>query len=111
VRHRAIDITRTNGRHATHPAEQDRPSTTAPSDEVCDAVLRREADRELHACLTLLPAAQAEIITLAFFEQLTHNEIARRLDLPQGTVKGRMRLGMNKLRVTVEHPLPVDSAE
>jgi RNA polymerase sigma-70 factor (ECF subfamily) len=103
VRHRAIDITRTHSRH-TRPMDQDRLSATTPSDEVSDAVLRREADQQLHACLTRLPAAQAEIITLAFFGRLSHTEIAHRLDLPAGTVKGRMRLGMDKLRVTVEHP-------
>jgi len=104
VRHRAIDITRTNRRHTTRPTDQDRLCPPTPSDQVCDAVLRREADQQLHACLTRLPAAQAEIIVLAFFGRLSHTEIAHRLDLPSGTVKGRMRLGMDKLRVTVEHP-------
>lgn len=41
---------------------------------------------------------------LAFFGQLSHSEIAGQLDLPQGTVKGRMRLGMDKLRAAVEAP-------
>lgn len=45
-----------------------------------------------------LPAAQAEVIALAFFGELSHSEIAAQLDLPSGTVKGRMRLGLEKLR-------------
>ena len=52
----------------------------------------------LRASLELLPDAQAEVITLAFYGQLTHAEIAQRLSLPEGTVKGRMRLGLKKLR-------------
>ena len=50
------------------------------------------------ARLAQLPDVQQEVITLAFYGQLTHAEIADRLDLPHGTVKGRMRLGLEKLR-------------
>lgn len=42
--------------------------------------------------------AQREVITLAFHGQLTQTEIAEQLGLPPGTVKGRMRLGLHKLR-------------
>jgi RNA polymerase sigma-70 factor (ECF subfamily) len=47
-----------------------------------------------------------EVITLAFYGQLTYTEIAEQLDLPTGTVKGRMRLGMHKLRAKIESPDP-----
>jgi len=56
-----------------------------------------EADA-LRSALGQLPDAQAQVITLAFFGELTHTEIAKQLDLPSGTVKGRMRLGLEKLR-------------
>jgi RNA polymerase sigma-70 factor (ECF subfamily) len=49
-----------------------------------------------------LPAAQSDVIRLGFFDGLTHEQIARRLDLPPGTVKGRMRLGLTKLRSELE---------
>jgi len=39
-----------------------------------------------------------QVIALAFFGQLSHSEIAAQLNLPAGTVKGRMRLGLEKLR-------------
>lgn len=48
------------------------------------------------------PISQREVITLAFFANLTHTEIAAQLDLPPGTVKGRMRLGLTKLRDELE---------
>jgi RNA polymerase sigma-70 factor (ECF subfamily) len=58
-----------------------------------------QSEREgLIASLRKLPEAQAEVIVLAFFGELSHSEIATQLDLPPGTVKGRMRLGLEKLR-------------
>jgi RNA polymerase sigma-70 factor (ECF subfamily) len=50
----------------------------------------------------MLPDAQAEVITLAYFAQLSHTEIAAHLGLPAGTVKGRMRLGVQRLRADIE---------
>lgn len=47
-------------------------------------------------------ATQREVITLAYYGQLSHTEIAAALDLPTGTVKGRMRLGLQKLRTGIE---------
>jgi RNA polymerase sigma-70 factor (ECF subfamily) len=45
-----------------------------------------------------LPTEQCQVIELAYFGGFTHSEIAGMLDLPAGTVKGRMRLGLTKLR-------------
>lgn len=49
-----------------------------------------------------LPAEQREVVELAFRDDLTHMEIAERLDLPLGTVKSRMRLAYNKLSAALE---------
>jgi RNA polymerase sigma-70 factor (ECF subfamily) len=38
------------------------------------------------------------VIRLGFYDGLTHEEISRRLALPPSTIKGRMRLGLKKLR-------------
>ena len=53
----------------------------------------------IRAALIQLPDAQRQALLLAFFEGLTHTEIAERLDLPLGTVKTRIRLAMQKLRL------------
>ncbi len=50
----------------------------------------------------MLPDPQAEVITLAYYGQLTHTEIAAYLGLPTGTVKGRMRLGLQKLHADIK---------
>lgn len=58
-----------------------------------------------------LPAEQLETLQLAYFEGLSHTEIAERLQLPLGTVKGRVRLALDRLRsVAEEHQLGVGSA-
>jgi RNA polymerase sigma-70 factor, ECF subfamily len=55
----------------------------------------------VHAALERLPADQRDVVQLAYFQGLTHSEIARRLDLPMGTVKTRLRLAFDKLRVSL----------
>lgn len=52
----------------------------------------------MRSALAALPVAQREAITLAYLGDLTHPEIAERLQVPLGTVKGRIRLGLEKLR-------------
>ena len=58
------------------------------------ATLRADAGR--------LPEAQRMVVFLAYFDGLTHRQIAERLRLPEGTVKGRMRLAFAKLRLAQE---------
>jgi Sigma-70, region 4 len=57
-----------------------------------------------------LPEAQAEAITLGFFGELSHSEIATQLALSPGTVEGRMRLGLAKLGSQMSVPAPTLSA-
>ncbi len=45
-----------------------------------------------------LPEAQLEVIQMAYFEGLSQSEIAERTGMPLGTVKGRLRLAMNRMR-------------
>ncbi len=66
-----------------------------------DVIARTEADA-LRVSLQQLPEAQAEVIALAYYGELSHSEISTRLSLPPGTVKGRMRLGLMKLRDQLE---------
>jgi RNA polymerase sigma-70 factor (ECF subfamily) len=64
-----------------------------------DAVTERRDT--VRGILGALPAAQREVIELAYFHGLTQTEIATRLGQPLGTVKTRMRLGMERLRATI----------
>jgi RNA polymerase sigma-70 factor (ECF subfamily) len=58
---------------------------------------QRQRRQRVQALLAGLPAVQAEALHLAFYEGLTHSEMARRLDQPLGTVKTRVRRGMARL--------------
>jgi RNA polymerase sigma-70 factor (ECF subfamily) len=59
---------------------------------------RVEASHRLREALLHLPMDQRQVIELAFFSGLTHEQIAAELQAPLGTVKTRIRLGMNRLR-------------
>jgi RNA polymerase sigma-70 factor (ECF subfamily) len=70
-------------------------------DDVPDPALRGEGRAIVRGALGQLPVSQQEVIELAFFDGLTQSEIAARLRQPLGTVKTRMRLGLEKLRELV----------
>jgi RNA polymerase sigma-70 factor (ECF subfamily) len=105
---RAIDVSRVHARRATRRASDDAlADLSAPGDVIDQAGARIDAGR-VRTALAALPEAQREAITLAYYGELTHTEIAERLGLPFGTVKGRIRLGLNKLRLDFE---PAGSSE
>ena len=99
VRHRAIDSLRRHRRHDRRRSDGEGIADTlvAPGDVHGDAVAADDG-RRLRELLIDLPVTQRDVIALAYFGQLTHAEIAAHLTLPVGTVKGRMRLGLIKLR-------------
>jgi RNA polymerase sigma-70 factor, ECF subfamily len=68
---------------------------------------RRDDARQLRAALTALPEEQRRVIELAYFGGFSHTQIAEVLGLPAGTVKGRMRLGLTKLRLALADPADV----
>jgi RNA polymerase sigma-70 factor (ECF subfamily) len=101
VRNRAIDLLRREVMQAPAISFDDeisadkRPSSPVETDV---EALRREAAREVRGVLSELPGDQMRVIELAYFGGLTHSQIADMLGMPLGTVKGRMRLGMEKIR-------------
>ena len=64
-----------------------------------EAVLVVEQERRIHEALRSLPADQAEVVALSFFDGKPHAEISRSLGLPLGTVKSRLRLAVRRLRM------------
>lgn len=104
TRSRAIDRLRTRGTRAQVSESLDAPSATQVADRN-PGPFEAQADQELRNlvgnALSNLPPAQQQAIELAYYEGLTHMEIAARLNQPLGTVKTRIKLGMSKLRETL----------
>jgi RNA polymerase sigma-70 factor (ECF subfamily) len=100
VRNRAIDFLRSKAGKAPkldfddETALEQRPAVERTEEEA----LRRETAVEVRGAIGNLPGEQAKVIELAYFGGFSHSEIARILSLPMGTVKGRMRLGLEKIR-------------
>jgi RNA polymerase sigma-70 factor (ECF subfamily) len=102
VRYRAIDIARANTTHASKRSDEEELVERSAPGRLADQVVDRDNAAHLKAFLQQLPEAQREVVTLGFYGQLSHAEIAARLGLAPGTVKGRMRLGLKKLRVSID---------
>lgn len=101
VRNRAIDRLRgSRQRVAEAPLEGgERQAETA---DVSDLVSAQAERREIRDGVAALPEAQRRTLELAYFGGLTHVEIALRMGVPLGTVKGRMRIGLERLRRYLE---------
>lgn len=97
ARYTAIDHVRREQRQPTlEPPDED--MVQPPVNGHHDAYAEADRNREIRRHLKALPQEQRTVILLAFFRGMTHEEIARHLKLPVGTVKSRIRLGMKKLR-------------
>ena len=98
VHHRSIDIGRK--RRGLAPRELPLELTPLPEDPHDTwSEVSKTLDRELlTVCLNKIPKEQREVIQLAYFEGYTQREIADLKGIPLGTVKGRVRIGMEKLR-------------
>jgi RNA polymerase sigma-70 factor (ECF subfamily) len=101
VHHRAIDALRRNSVHDKRRASAEgiEERQEAPERERTEVeVARRDEAREVHEVMSTLPGEQLEVVRLAYFGGFTHTQIAEMLEMPVGTVKGRMRLGLEKMR-------------
>ena len=103
VRNRAIDLLRKeSGRSPKLAAGGEELLERSASDELTDTeALRRETAREVRGAIQVLPDDQSRVIQLAYFGGFSHSEIAEMLNEPLGTIKGRIRLGMDKIRATL----------
>jgi RNA polymerase sigma-70 factor (ECF subfamily) len=108
VRNRAIDALRRGAASDRFGVDADDAIEKLTAAERTEAeVVRREEAQELRGALEELPSEQRQVIELAYFGGFTHTEIAEMLKLPIGTVKGRMRLGLTKMRLALGGPAEV----
>ncbi|HEX6666990.1 MAG TPA: sigma-70 family RNA polymerase sigma factor [Solirubrobacterales bacterium] len=100
VRNRAIDFLRSKAGKAPKLAfDDDAILEQRPAEEQTEEeAMRRETASEVRGVLGQLPGEQSKVIQLAYFGGFSQSEIAQMLGVPLGTVKGRMRLGLEKIR-------------
>ncbi len=108
VRNRAIDALRVGvPRERRTVADEGIAERLAAPERTEVEVARRDEASEVRRALGELPSEQRHVIELAYFGGFTHTQIAQLLDVPIGTVKGRMRLGLTKLRLALGPALEV----
>jgi RNA polymerase sigma-70 factor, ECF subfamily len=107
VRNRAIDLLRKeSGRSPQLATGGGELLERSAAEELTDSeALRRETAREVRGAIEDLPDDQSQVIRLAYYGGFSHSEIAEMLNQPLGTVKGRMRLAMDKIRATMAEGL------
>lgn len=107
VRNRGIDaLRRDSGKAPKLTYDDDAILEARASDERTDEeAMRRTEAQEVRGALRELPEEQSKVIQLAFFGGFSHSEIAEMIGEPLGTVKGRMRLGLEKIRVRLAEGL------
>jgi RNA polymerase sigma-70 factor (ECF subfamily) len=95
ARSRCLDQLRRGSRRRVSPAEFDEPSTSL---DLAEDLHRDEVAHRARQAIAALPEEQRVAIQLAFYSGFTHQEIAEQLNAALGTIKTRIRLGMQKLR-------------
>ena len=105
VHNRAIDAFRRGVvREGRNVSDEGLAERLPANEETATEVARRDEARQVRAKLQELPAEQRQVVELAYFGGFSHTQIAEMLQLPAGTVKGRMRLALTKMRIALGDP-------
>ena len=100
VHRRAIDSARSRSRRDALSTVMDANLIDDDSSDLFSSVTMRLSSEDIRKRVNLLSDEQKEAIELAYFGGMTHSEISDQLQIPMGTVKSRLRLGMDKLRIS-----------
>ena len=100
VHHRAVDVLRR--KTAFRPAPLEAAERTASDEDTAASAERNVEQQGVRRALLELPEAQRRTIELAYFGGYTHAELSTLMGVPLGTVKGRMRIGLQKMRRALE---------
>jgi RNA polymerase sigma-70 factor (ECF subfamily) len=103
VHHRAVDRLRRGGsREVSEAILEGAPERADESINIEHEVGATLEAQQIREALNTLPPDQRRAIELAYFGGHSHSEIARLLGVPMGTVKGRLRIGLQKMRVVLD---------
>jgi RNA polymerase sigma-70 factor (ECF subfamily) len=102
VHHKAIDALRAKQGRTSRQVSIDVTEVEKVGSDVAERVIMTLSRDEVRKALAMIPDEQRRPIEMAYFEGLTHVEIAATLSLPLGTVKSRVRLGLDKMRAALK---------
>lgn len=102
VRNRSIDLLRIRQRRPTRALDER--MVIRDERDFGDEAARRVDAESARRALEALPAEQRQVVELAYFGGLSHTEIAAQMCTPVGTVKGRLRLALERLRLALNAP-------
>jgi len=102
LRNRSLDILRKAQRERTSGEEPNMDLTADDAPGPMDELVKNLEAKSLQRCLEQLDSDQRQSILLAFWRGMTHQDLARELKRPLGTVKAWVRRGMEKLRGCLE---------
>jgi RNA polymerase sigma-70 factor (ECF subfamily) len=104
-RHRAHDVLRSELRRACREERHLRllpaPREASPAEQLADS----ETASAVRAAVRRLPPDQREVVELAYFGGLSYREVARRIGIPEGTAKSRVRLALARLETLLDRSL------
>jgi RNA polymerase sigma-70 factor (ECF subfamily) len=99
VHNRAIDSLRRSVVHTRRQVDAEGVEEREPAPDLTDVeAFRRDDAKTIRTAMERLPSDQLKVVELAYFGGFTHTQIAELLGEPLGTVKGRMRLALDKMR-------------
>lgn len=101
VHHRAIDMRRKHFDGKPQQVDVDDVQQHLSTPDAWNEVAQRATGEQVRTALQELPVEQRRAIELAYFDDLTHHEIAEREGAPLGTIKGRLRLGLKRLHTVM----------
>ena len=104
VHHRAIDKLRGGANSSASVPMDEVPEIAVETPGIWQQVWSNLRGELVRGALERLPVEQKKSIELAYFSGYTHVEIAELMGVPLGTVKGRMRIGLQKLKALLERP-------
>jgi RNA polymerase sigma factor (sigma-70 family) len=112
ARSRALDAWRKHQAQPVHfdsDIAEDRLAQTAGPQTPVDVLTEIDSAQALHTAMAQVPAAARQMISLAFFQGLTHAEISAHMQVPLGTVKTTIRRALLTLREHLQLSLPIDA--
>ncbi len=98
VHNRGVDQLRSLASRRRTQAKVEASAPRSQPSEAFEEAWRNSQRERVREALSAVPPEQLKILELAYFSEYTHSEIATKLGIPLGTVKGRMRLGLKKMR-------------